>query len=83
VAVAAQLAPQVDRWLLCTLAESRGLSAAELRARIGTIATVTELAGDVASACARAEQLARPGDRVLVCGSFHTVGPALQARQLY
>ena len=25
----------------------------------------------------------KPGDRVLVCGSFYTVGPALQARRLY
>jgi folylpolyglutamate synthase/dihydropteroate synthase len=42
-----------------------------------------ELAGDVEAATGRALRLAQPGDRVLVCGSFHTVGPALQVRQLY
>jgi dihydrofolate synthase / folylpolyglutamate synthase len=82
-AVAAQLVPLVDHWLLCTLEGPRGLTATELQRRIGALSAVTELAGDVAAATARAHELARPGDRVLVCGSFHTVGPALQARQLY
>jgi folylpolyglutamate synthase/dihydropteroate synthase len=41
-----------------------------------------ELAGEVGAATRRAVELAQPGDRVVVCGSFHTVGPALQLRQL-
>ena len=82
-AVAAQLTALVDHWLLCTLTGSRALTGAQLRGRIGAVRVPTELAGDVASATERAARLAQPGDRVLVCGSFHTVGPALQARQLY
>jgi dihydrofolate synthase/folylpolyglutamate synthase len=33
---------------------------------------------DVAEACRVARAAARPGDRVLVFGSFLTVGPALE-----
>ena len=82
-AVAGHLLPLADHWLLCTLAEARGLTAAELQARMGGPSAATERFDDVTAASGRAQQLARPGDRVLVCGSFHTVGPALQARQLY
>jgi dihydrofolate synthase/folylpolyglutamate synthase len=82
-AVAAQLAPLVDYWLLCTLLGPRALSGQQLQQRLGAQWASAELAGDVEAATRRAAQLARPGDRILVCGSFHTVGPALQARQLY
>jgi dihydrofolate synthase / folylpolyglutamate synthase len=82
-AVGAQLAPLADHWLLCTLTGARALSGEQLRRRLGTLRAHAELAGEVEAATARALQLARPGDRVLVCGSFHTVGPALRARQLY
>jgi folylpolyglutamate synthase/dihydropteroate synthase len=34
--------------------------------------------GDVTSALALAAREARRGDRVVVLGSFHTVGPALK-----
>ncbi len=82
VAVAGQLAPLADRWLLCTLTGPRALSAEQLGCRLGALRAPMELAGDVGAATRRALELARPGDRVVVCGSFHTVGPALQLRQL-
>ena len=82
-AVAAQLDGVVDHWLLCMPSGPRALTAEQLRARIGTLRAAVEACGDVASACARAAALAAPGDRVLVCGSFHTVGPALAVRGLY
>jgi dihydrofolate synthase/folylpolyglutamate synthase len=82
-AVAAQLDPVVDRWILCTPEGARALGAEQLRQRMGRVRGAAETAGEVAEACARAARLARPGDRVLVCGSFHTVGPALRARRLY
>ena len=82
-AVAAQLDPLVDHWLLCALAGPRALTGDELQRRIATVRGSTELAGDVAAATKRADALAQPGDRVLVCGSFQTVGPALRARRLY
>jgi folylpolyglutamate synthase/dihydropteroate synthase len=50
---------------------------------MGQVRGTKQELGDVAAACARAQQLAQAGDRVLVCGSFHTVGPALQSRRLY
>lgn len=82
-AVAAQLADVVDRWLLCTPEGARALGASALQERMGPVRGTSETLGDVAEACERAARLARPGDRVLVCGSFHTVGPALRARRLY
>jgi dihydrofolate synthase/folylpolyglutamate synthase len=82
-AVAAKLAPQVDHWLLCSLRGARALSDEALQRRIGAQSAPVELAGGVEDATRRAALLARPGDRVLVCGSFHTVGPALEVRQLY
>ncbi len=82
-AVAARLAPQVDHWLLCSLTGPRALSDAALQQRLGAQRAPVELAGSVEDATHRAAQLARPGDRVVVCGSFHTVGPALEVRQLY
>jgi folylpolyglutamate synthase/dihydropteroate synthase len=47
------------------------------------LGTPVERAGDVANACARAAESSGPRDRILVCGSFQTVGPALDARGLY
>jgi dihydrofolate synthase/folylpolyglutamate synthase len=32
---------------------------------------------DIAAACAAAAAVALPGDRVVIFGSFHTVGPAM------
>jgi dihydrofolate synthase/folylpolyglutamate synthase len=81
-AVAAELNDVVDQWLLCSLDGPRALPAEELRQRMGRLRAKSELAGDVAAAVARATALAEEGDRVVVCGSFHTVGPALKARRL-
>jgi len=81
-AVSAQLDDVVDHWLLCSLHGARALPAEELRQRMGALRARSELAGDVAAAVARATALAKEGDRVVVCGSFHTVGPALKARRL-
>ncbi len=36
------------------------------------------LAGDVAAGCEVARSLAGTADRIVVLGSFHTVGPALE-----
>ena len=82
-AVAAQLDALIDHWFLCALEGPRALNAEQLQLRLNSIHGSVELCRDVKSASAAAASLARPGDRVLVCGSFHTVGPALQARGLY
>lgn len=72
------LQPHIDHWIAAQLDSPRALPVAELAARItkaGALAVTT--ADSVALACAQAHSEARPGDRVVVFGSFSTVGPAL------
>ena len=82
-AIAARLAPVVDRWILCTLPGPRGSRAAELAGRLGALAREPTLAASVREGCEAARTAARPGDRVLVCGSVRTVGRALEWLQVY
>lgn len=83
-AIARALDAQVDQWVLAGLtAEARGQSAAALAARLPPLRAEPILQADVAAACVRAGELARPGDRVVVLGSFHVVGPALAWLGLY
>jgi dihydrofolate synthase/folylpolyglutamate synthase len=80
---ARQLAGHVHAWLAVSLPPPRGLSDVELAGRLErALGTAVECAGTVAEACERAAQQAGPRARILVCGSFHTVGPALEARGL-
>jgi len=76
-AIGAALDAQIDAWVLCGLEGPRGESASELERRLGPLSAPHSLADDVASACRRARSEAKPGDRIVVFGSFHTVGPAL------
>jgi dihydrofolate synthase/folylpolyglutamate synthase len=72
------LAGRVDRWIAVGLSGARVLAADELARRIA-IATghAADVAGDVENGLRMAQTLSAPGDRVLVFGSFLTVGPAL------
>jgi dihydrofolate synthase / folylpolyglutamate synthase len=76
--IAATLASDVDVWVPVTLSGPRALSRDELARRLPRGARVDAHAGDVASGCRRARALANPGDRIVVFGSFLTVGPALE-----
>jgi len=76
--IAATLSADVTTWIPATLTGPRALSREEFVRRLPRGANVDAHAGDVESACRRARDLARPGDRVLVFGSFLTVGPALE-----
>lgn len=77
-AVARILAPRVDVWYLASLAGSRGLSASALAGRIGPVVAPGALTfASVAGACKKAAADATADDRIVVCGSFHTVGEAL------
>ena len=76
--IAATLAADVDLWIPVTLTGPRALSRDELARRLPAGAAIDAHAGDVSSACRRARELARPGDRIVVFGSFLTVGPALE-----
>ncbi|HTQ35756.1 MAG TPA: bifunctional tetrahydrofolate synthase/dihydrofolate synthase [Steroidobacteraceae bacterium] len=81
-AVARELAASVDRWFLCGIEAPRGLTAVALAARSPVFAGAA-LATDIAGGMRLAAQAARPGDRIVVCGSFLAVAPALQLLGLY
>jgi len=82
-AIGAALAKVIDRWIVCPLPGPRGTSAAELAARLVPPGAPIELAASVAAGCELARAEAQPGDRVVVCGSVYTVGPALQWLRVY
>ncbi len=82
-AIGAALAAVIDEWIVCALPGPRGGGAAELAQRLARPPERVRLADSVREGCQLARALARPGDRVVVCGSLHTVGPALQWLQIY
>jgi dihydrofolate synthase/folylpolyglutamate synthase len=76
----AALRSQVDGWLPVSLSGSRALAVSELAERLQSVQVpVCGSAQSVEQACQLALDLSnREGfERVLVCGSFMTVGPAL------
>jgi dihydrofolate synthase / folylpolyglutamate synthase len=76
--VAAELGPAVDEWWIATTHGARGASGAALAARMAPhLETPVHLAADIEGGCAAALAAARPGDRIVVFGSFHSVAPAL------
>ena len=81
--VCAALRPVVDAWYCAGLAGPRGQSGEQLVVSAGLVTERDALTihADVASACAQAAVAARAGDRIVVCGSFHTVAEALQYRE--
>jgi dihydrofolate synthase/folylpolyglutamate synthase len=82
-AIGAALAPQIDHWIVCALPGARGGSAAQIAQRLACNPAETTLAASVTAGCEAARAAARPGDRVVVCGSLHTVGPALEWLRIY
>ena len=78
----AHLAPLVDHWHLCNLPPARAASAAELAVAVqaasaGRKITTTQHASPEAALQAAAAS-ADPADRIIVFGSFYTVGGVLQ-----
>lgn len=79
--VVAALAPLVGRWYPVGLEGRRGLGAAELAQRIRGAAPTAEIAAefeDPGAGLTAASAAAAPGERILVFGSFLTVGRALE-----
>jgi dihydrofolate synthase/folylpolyglutamate synthase len=75
----APLLPLVDVWIAASTSGPRGMSAGELRARAAPrLDQHCREAADIAEACEIARAEARAGDRIVVYGSFQTVGPALE-----
>jgi dihydrofolate synthase/folylpolyglutamate synthase len=78
----AALAPVADQWYFAGLGTGRGLSAEQLQAH--AVQRQSGATGgcfaDVADALQQAFDNAVEGDRVVVCGSFHTVAAAMACR---
>jgi dihydrofolate synthase/folylpolyglutamate synthase len=77
--VAAALADCVDEWWFASTEGARGTSGTQLAARMsGGIGTAPAHAVDgVAAALSAAAAAAGRPDRIVIFGSFHTVGPAM------
>ena len=83
--IAAELRDCLDAWWLAGLDGVRGSSGAALAERIDAILTddarrppvPITVTADIAAACTAAHAAARAQDRIVVFGSFHSVGPAL------
>ena len=80
--VARALAGSADAWILCSIDAPRGLSAADLLSRSEVFSGARQ-AASVPEGMRMAAQEACSGDRIVVCGSFLVVAPALQALGLY
>jgi dihydrofolate synthase / folylpolyglutamate synthase len=78
VGVAAELRGCVDAWWCVPTEGERGRSAESLARTIADrVAEPVEAADSTGAGCAAALAHAKPGDRIVVFGSFHVVGPAL------
>ncbi|HEU4457845.1 MAG TPA: bifunctional tetrahydrofolate synthase/dihydrofolate synthase [Methylibium sp.] len=82
-AMLARIAPLVDRWYCCGLPTARAANAEDLARRIAAvpnlpIASETSTHASPSEALAAALEAADPADRILVFGSFFTVGGVLR-----
>lgn len=83
-AIVRELDALVDHWILTGISDDpRGSSAQQLRSRLSAVRGEIELTDSVSQGCERARARARSGDRIVVLGSFHVVGPALSWLGLY
>lgn len=81
-ALLAKLSPLVDHWHLCNLDTARAATADELAAALQALPTQQPVTvhthADPAAALAAAVAAADPADRIVVFGSFYTVGGVLK-----
>jgi dihydrofolate synthase/folylpolyglutamate synthase len=77
------LSGRIDRWFAATLQAPRAVPAATLRRRMVAAGArpAPEALESVADALAAARRAARPGDTVVVFGSFLTAAAAVEALQ--
>jgi dihydrofolate synthase/folylpolyglutamate synthase len=84
--VVAELCGCIDAWWCVSTDGDRGRSGAALAQMVASqIAAPVEAADSTSAGCAAALAYATPSDRIVVFGSFHVVGPALdwlEARNL-
>lgn len=83
-AFASELLEIADRWVVCTVDDARAFSGPELAASIeaagGQVSRICQTPDDAFEYAAR---VTSRGGRILVCGSFRVVGPALVWLGLY
>jgi dihydrofolate synthase / folylpolyglutamate synthase len=76
--VVAELRDCIDAWWCVSTDGERGRSGESLAQTVRSrVAAPVEAAQSTSAGCAAAMAHAKPGDRIVVFGSFHTVGPAL------
>ena len=72
------LMPLIDGWWLPALADNpRAMPPEQLALKLAALGATSQIYPSVELALQAAAQQCLPGDRVLVCGSFFTVAPAL------
>jgi len=76
-AVVLAMRDRVDHWIAATTDGPRGLLDGELVTRAAEVGVTMTRGGPVPAAMRLAAAGAAAGDRIVVFGSFHTVGPAL------
>jgi dihydrofolate synthase/folylpolyglutamate synthase len=77
--IASALRGSFDAWIIVGLQSARAVPVDALAQRLaGMNATVAASAEDVAAGCEIAQKMSQAGDRIVVFGSFLTVGPALE-----
>jgi dihydrofolate synthase/folylpolyglutamate synthase len=76
-AITSALDTCIDAWWCASIEGARGQSGASLAEEVRQhVSSPVNAAASVAAACTAARAAATPEDRILVFGSFHTVGPA-------
>jgi dihydrofolate synthase/folylpolyglutamate synthase len=77
--IAATLRDSFDAWIVVGLQSARSVPVDGLSVRLAnTGARIAKTAATVAEGCEIAQTMATAGDRIVVFGSFLTVGPALE-----
>jgi dihydrofolate synthase/folylpolyglutamate synthase len=76
-AVLLAMRDRADHWIAATTDGPRGLQDGELATRAAEVGVTMTRGGPVPEAMRLAAAGAAAGDRIVVFGSFHTVGPAL------
>ena len=78
--IVGELRSSFDAWVIVGLQGARALAPEALAARVRNVgANVEAVAADVVAGCLAAEALAQAGDRIVVFGSFLTVGPGARS----
>jgi dihydrofolate synthase/folylpolyglutamate synthase len=80
----AELNDVIDRWIVCTVDDPRARSAEPLARQVATRTGRSAIqATGPADSFETAKRLTENGGRILICGSFRIVGPALEWLGLY